>query len=84
MFGLGTGEVLLILLVAFLVFGPEGLPELMFRAGRTLREVQRNYQEVIESLQRDLTMEEVSGDEKKHPDNVGDSSDSGNRGGGES
>jgi Tat protein translocase TatB subunit len=81
-FGLGTGELILILLVAFLVFGPERLPELMYRLGRTVREVQRNYQEVVESLQKDLTAGEVSANEKKHPDDTGGGSDPEGDGGG--
>jgi len=83
-FGLGTGELLLILLVAFLVFGPDHLPELMYRTGRTLREVQRNYQEVVESLQKDLVAGEVSENEEKHSDDAGSDGDIRVRGGGES
>ncbi|MHA2621167.1 MAG: Sec-independent protein translocase subunit TatA/TatB [bacterium JZ-2024 1] len=72
MFGLGTGEFLLILLVAFLVFGPDRLPELMFRLGRTVREIQKNYQDVVESFQNDLYGREVLDNEEKHPDARGD------------
>lgn len=46
MFGLGFGEVLVILVVALLVFGPERLPELARTLGKTMAELRRAMDEV--------------------------------------
>lgn len=42
MFGLGFGEVLVILVVALLVFGPDKLPELARTLGKTMAELRRS------------------------------------------
>ncbi len=51
MFDLGTQELIVIFIVAFLVFGPKKLPELGRNLGRGLRELRRAMMEVKESLE---------------------------------
>jgi len=46
MFGIGGTEIILILLVALLVFGPENLPQLAGKIARVIREVRRAGEEV--------------------------------------
>lgn len=46
MFGLGFGEVMVILVVALLVFGPERLPELAKTLGKTMAELRRSMDEL--------------------------------------
>ncbi len=46
MFGLGIGEILVILIVALLVFGPEKLPELARTLGKTTAELKRSLDEI--------------------------------------
>ncbi len=46
MFGLGFTEILLILGVALLVFGPEKLPEIARTLGKTMGELRRSLDEV--------------------------------------
>ena len=46
MFGLGFGEVLVILVVALLIFGPDKLPELARTLGKTMAELRRSMDEV--------------------------------------
>ena len=41
MFGLGFGEIILVLVVALLVLGPEKLPKLAKQLGRGMREFRR-------------------------------------------
>ena len=46
MFGLGFGEVLVILVVALLIFGPDKLPELARTLGKTMAELRRSMDEI--------------------------------------
>ena len=53
MFGsLGTGELLVILLVALLIFGSKRMPEIGRAIGRGMREFNRARQEVTDTLTR--------------------------------
>ncbi|KHD84903.1 twin-arginine translocase TatA/TatE family subunit [Heyndrickxia ginsengihumi] len=45
---LGFGEILVILVVALLIFGPSKLPQLGKAAGQTLREFKRGVRDVID------------------------------------
>lgn len=64
MFGLGTSEILVILLVALLVLGPQKLPGLARTLGKTLGEFRR----VSTEFQRTLNAEvEMAEQQKKTP-----------------
>jgi TatA/E family protein of Tat protein translocase len=39
MFGLGVGEILIILVIAFLLFGPKQLPEVVRQVGKAVKGV---------------------------------------------
>ena len=41
LFGMGAGEIMVILIVALLIFGPGKLPEIMGQVGRTVREFKK-------------------------------------------
>jgi sec-independent protein translocase protein TatA len=45
MFGVGVGELLVVLVVVLLVFGPGRLPELMGNLGKAMREFQKGLRE---------------------------------------
>ena len=49
----GTPEILLVLLIALLVFGPAKLPELGKAMGRAVREFKRASSELQETLERE-------------------------------
>lgn len=50
MFGLGMGELALVLLVAFLVLGPTQVPKLMRDLGKTIRDLRRAGEDVKQQL----------------------------------
>ncbi|MBI5018553.1 MAG: twin-arginine translocase subunit TatB [Deltaproteobacteria bacterium] len=54
MFGLGFGEMLLILAVALVVIGPKKLPGLARTLGRGLAEVRRYTDDIQRTVQREL------------------------------
>ncbi|MDR0965119.1 MAG: twin-arginine translocase TatA/TatE family subunit [Myxococcales bacterium] len=60
MFGLSVVEILVILLVALIVFGPHQLPRLASRLGKTLRELRQATQELKAGLETDLASEAVT------------------------
>ena len=62
MFGIGTGELVVILVLALLLFGPRKLPEIARSLGRAVREARRSWEE----LQRQLM--EVETDFKDETD----------------
>ncbi len=77
MLGLGSGEILLVLFLAFLLFGPEELPELAFRMGRFFREVRRSYQDAVESFTRGLEEWDVDTSSSEPEASVSDRRDAG-------
>ena len=54
MFNIGPTEMLLILLLALIVFGPKRLPEVGRTVGKGLREFRRASQEIKDEIQMDL------------------------------
>lgn len=61
MFGIGTGELLVILVIALLVLGPERMPKLARDVGRTLGDLRRTSDELRqEFLNADRIMEKAA------------------------
>ncbi len=54
MFGIGTGEILVILVIALLILGPKELPKVARTIGKTMRELQRTKDEIRESIDREF------------------------------
>ena len=50
MFGIGTTELLIILVIALIVFGPKRLPELAKQLGKAFRELKKATDEVKENI----------------------------------
>jgi sec-independent protein translocase protein TatB len=63
MFGIGTTELLIILVVALIVLGPNKLPELMRSLGKGLAEFKRMSTDVKRTL--DAEVEKAEMDQKK-------------------
>ena len=59
MFGIGMPEMLLLLAVALIVFGPKKLPELAKSLGRALGEFKRATSDLKESIESDTGIDEV-------------------------
>src|SRR5882724_1943955 len=53
MFGLGMGEIMLILVVALLVLGPQKLPDAAKQIGKAIRELHRHTQNLQETIEQD-------------------------------
>ena len=68
MFGIGMPEMLLLLAVALIVFGPKKLPELAKSLGRALGEFKRATSDLKQSIESETGIDEVrhSFDEVKH------------------
>jgi sec-independent protein translocase protein TatA len=59
MFGpIGTGELIIIFVIALIVFGPRKLPELGRSLGRSLNEFKRASNELRNSLEEEVRVEE--------------------------
>jgi len=53
MFGLGTGELLVVLVLAVIFIGPEKLPALATKLGRFARQLQRSVDDVKAGIKDD-------------------------------
>jgi sec-independent protein translocase protein TatB len=53
MFGLGMGEILMVLLVALLVLGPEKLPDAARTIGKGLRDLRRHTRDIEDTIAKD-------------------------------
>ena len=50
MFGIGFGEILIVLLVTIVFIRPEDLPKFLARTGRLFGQLKRMYNEVIKTI----------------------------------
>jgi len=56
MFGLGAGEILIILVIAFLLFGPKQLPEVVRQVGKAVKGVKDTAEDLRKSVEPELNM----------------------------
>ncbi len=54
MFGIGTSELIIILIIAFLVIGPKDLPRVGKEIGKAFRSFQRAKSDITDSITRDV------------------------------
>ena len=71
MFDLGTQELIVIFIVAFLVFGPKKLPELGRTLGKGIRELKTAMRSVTETIEK--AGEDVTDEIKATKDNLEES-----------
>ena len=65
MFGLGTGEIILILLIILIFFGAKKIPELAQGLGKGMREFRKAAKDIQEEIDRP--------EDQKKPDSAGKS-----------
>jgi sec-independent protein translocase protein TatB len=58
MFGIGTSELLLILLIALIVLGPKEIPKVARTLGRAMREFQRATDELRRTIDMEIEYDE--------------------------
>ncbi len=56
MFGLGAGEILVILVIAFLLFGPKQLPEVGRQVGRAVKGLKETADDLKKTVEPELNM----------------------------
>ena len=56
MFGLGAGEILIILVIAFVLFGPKQLPEVGRQVGKAVKGFKETAEDLRKSVEPELNM----------------------------
>ena len=63
-FGIGFGEVLLILIVALIIWGPKRLPEISRTLGKTVRALRKATYDLTSQVTKELDIQEKEDKEK--------------------
>ena len=66
-FGIGFGEVLLILVLALIIWGPRRLPEIARTLGRTVRTLKRATSDFTSQITGEIDIEKPESREKGQP-----------------
>ena len=65
-FGIGLGEILLILVIALIIWGPKRLPEIARTLGKTLHSLRKATNDFTSQVTREIDIEETER-KKKEP-----------------
>ena len=66
-FGIGAGEILLIIIVALIIVGPKRLPEIARTMGKAMRVLKKASYDFTSQVTKDLDIQETDRDQKKPP-----------------
>lgn len=73
MFGVGTSELIIILIIAILILGPKEIPKVARTLGRGMRELQRAKDELKKNIEfEDETLDDIKSELKKSDDEIKD------------
>ena len=64
-FGIGFGEVILILIVALIIWGPKRLPEIARTLGRTARALRKATYDLTSQVTKELDIQETNTKDSK-------------------
>lgn len=67
MFGIGAQELILLMIGALIIFGPQRLPEIAAQVGKAIRDFRRMSDELTGELQRSLAIDEPTADDLTLP-----------------
>lgn len=71
MFGIGFGEILIVLLIAIVFIRPEDLPKFLRSAGRLYGQIKKMYNEVIQAKEKIIKeMDEESAADEREKGNL--------------
>lgn len=70
MFGMGFGEILVILVVAVIVLGPEKLPKAMVEVAKIFKSVKNQVSSVKEDIEKEIRIEELKNDAQFYKQNL--------------
>ena len=59
-FGMGMGEILLILIIALIIFGPGKVPEIARKVGKAMNTIKNTSSELTAQITRELDAEEAA------------------------
>lgn len=66
-FGIGGGEVILVLIVALIIWGPKRLPEIARTLGKTMNMLKKSTYDLTSQITRELDTENTKDKEKDVP-----------------
>jgi sec-independent protein translocase protein TatA len=66
-FGIGFGEVLLVLVLALIIWGPKRIPEIARTLGKTMRALRKASHDFTAQVTREIDLEETKDQPKKIP-----------------
>lgn len=66
-FGIGGGEVILVLIVALIIWGPKRLPEIARTLGKTMNMLKKSTYDLTSQITRELDTENTKDKEKDIP-----------------
>ncbi len=66
-FGIGGGEVILVLIVALIIWGPKRLPEIARNLGKTMNMLKKSTYDLTSQITRELDTENTKDKEKDVP-----------------
>lgn len=79
MFGMGIGEILLIIIIAILALGPDKLPSTMVNIAKFFRQVKGTVNDAKETLQKEIKFSEMKQQALNYKDDMLDTSSELNR-----